>query len=241
MVSCRICGKNVDTENAGDHMKEHNKRGEIPHIQNESESNHQIDGSQPCIPSTKNTSEFNNVLFILQSKRFLQRGLRSRTLNLTNDVTFRIYSLPIHLSYSPIFLFIDLRNTEMNPTIPWLGELHTPKYLSSSFCSFAVHFYVHHYKQLECMRKQASTNTNQLWTKIRAKLGTLTINPKHLKTQSVIFYRIEYHLKQNIQSDVLQISAYVTRYGLYVNVTKEKEKEPVITIFTASYKNHMAL
>jgi hypothetical protein len=45
MVSCRICGKNVDTENAGDHMKEHNKRGEIPHIQNEPESNRQTDGS----------------------------------------------------------------------------------------------------------------------------------------------------------------------------------------------------
>jgi hypothetical protein len=53
------------------------------------------------------------------------------------------------------------------------------------------------------MRKQVSTNTNQLWTKIRAKLGTLTINPEHLKTQSVIFYRIEYHLKQNIQPGVL--------------------------------------
>ncbi len=53
------------------------------------------------------------------------------------------------------------------------------------------------------MRKQASTNTNQLWTQIKAKLGMLTINPKHLKTQSVIFYRIEYHLKQNIQPDVL--------------------------------------
>ena len=45
MVSCRICGKNVDAENAGDHMKGHNKRGEIPHIQNEPESNRQTDGS----------------------------------------------------------------------------------------------------------------------------------------------------------------------------------------------------
>ena len=45
MVSCRICRKNVDTENAGDHMKEHNKRGEIPHIQDEPESNRQRDGS----------------------------------------------------------------------------------------------------------------------------------------------------------------------------------------------------
>ena len=43
MVSCRICGKNLDTENAGDHMKDHNKRGEIPHIQSEPEASRQID------------------------------------------------------------------------------------------------------------------------------------------------------------------------------------------------------
>ena len=66
----------------------------------------------------------------------------------------------------------------MNPTIPWLGDLHIPNYLSSWFCSFVVHFYVHHYKELQCMLKQASTNTNQLWTNIRVKLGLLTINPR---------------------------------------------------------------
>ncbi|MDW0315414.1 MAG: hypothetical protein QN716_08575 [Nitrososphaeraceae archaeon] len=43
MVSCRICGKNLDTENAGDHMKDHDKRAEIPHIQSEPEARRQID------------------------------------------------------------------------------------------------------------------------------------------------------------------------------------------------------
>ena len=36
MVSCRICGKNLDRENAADHMKNHDKHGEIPHIRSES-------------------------------------------------------------------------------------------------------------------------------------------------------------------------------------------------------------
>jgi hypothetical protein len=43
MVSCRICGKNLDTESAGDHMKDHDKRGEIPHIHNEPKASSQID------------------------------------------------------------------------------------------------------------------------------------------------------------------------------------------------------
>ena len=30
-VSCRICGKNLDNENAISHMKQHDKKGEIPH------------------------------------------------------------------------------------------------------------------------------------------------------------------------------------------------------------------
>jgi BED zinc finger len=30
-VSCRICGKNLDNENASSHMKQHDKKGEIPH------------------------------------------------------------------------------------------------------------------------------------------------------------------------------------------------------------------
>jgi hypothetical protein len=32
MVSCRICSKNLDKEIASDHMKDHDKRGEIPLI-----------------------------------------------------------------------------------------------------------------------------------------------------------------------------------------------------------------
>jgi hypothetical protein len=32
MVSCRICDKNLDKENASNHMKDHAKRGEIPLI-----------------------------------------------------------------------------------------------------------------------------------------------------------------------------------------------------------------
>jgi hypothetical protein len=36
MVSCRMCGKNLDGEDAADHMKNHDKRGEIPHIRSES-------------------------------------------------------------------------------------------------------------------------------------------------------------------------------------------------------------
>jgi hypothetical protein len=32
MVSCRICDKNIDKENASNHMKDHDKRGEIPLI-----------------------------------------------------------------------------------------------------------------------------------------------------------------------------------------------------------------
>jgi hypothetical protein len=32
MVSCSICNKNLDKENASDHMKDHDKRGEIPLI-----------------------------------------------------------------------------------------------------------------------------------------------------------------------------------------------------------------
>jgi hypothetical protein len=32
MVSCRICGNNLDKENAANHMKNHDKRGEIPHV-----------------------------------------------------------------------------------------------------------------------------------------------------------------------------------------------------------------
>ena len=43
MVSCRICGKKLDTENAGDHMKDHDRRGEIPHIQNEPKASRPLD------------------------------------------------------------------------------------------------------------------------------------------------------------------------------------------------------
>ena len=32
MVSCRICDKNLDKENASNHMKDHDRRGEIPLI-----------------------------------------------------------------------------------------------------------------------------------------------------------------------------------------------------------------
>jgi hypothetical protein len=32
MVSCRICGKSLDKENAADHMRNHAKKCEIPHI-----------------------------------------------------------------------------------------------------------------------------------------------------------------------------------------------------------------
>jgi hypothetical protein len=32
MVSCRICSKNLDKEIASDHMKDHDKKGEIPLI-----------------------------------------------------------------------------------------------------------------------------------------------------------------------------------------------------------------
>ncbi len=31
MVSCRLCDKNLDNENASKHMKEHDIKGEIPH------------------------------------------------------------------------------------------------------------------------------------------------------------------------------------------------------------------
>jgi hypothetical protein len=31
MVSCRICGKNLDDENAFNHIAQHDKKGEIPH------------------------------------------------------------------------------------------------------------------------------------------------------------------------------------------------------------------
>jgi hypothetical protein len=31
MVSCRICNKNIDNENASKHMAEHAEKGEIPH------------------------------------------------------------------------------------------------------------------------------------------------------------------------------------------------------------------
>jgi hypothetical protein len=36
MVSCRICGKDLDNEIPADHMSDHDKRGEIPHIRNRS-------------------------------------------------------------------------------------------------------------------------------------------------------------------------------------------------------------
>ena len=32
-VSCRICGKNLDDENAIDHMLQHDKKGEFPHAE----------------------------------------------------------------------------------------------------------------------------------------------------------------------------------------------------------------
>jgi hypothetical protein len=37
MVSCRICGKDLENEIPFDHMKDHDKSGEIPHIRDESE------------------------------------------------------------------------------------------------------------------------------------------------------------------------------------------------------------
>ncbi len=36
MVSCRICGKDLNNEIPADHMSNHDKRGEIPHIRNRS-------------------------------------------------------------------------------------------------------------------------------------------------------------------------------------------------------------
>ncbi len=36
MVSCRICGKDLDNEIPADHMSDHDRRGEIPHIRNRS-------------------------------------------------------------------------------------------------------------------------------------------------------------------------------------------------------------
>jgi hypothetical protein len=36
MVSCRICGRDLDKEIPADHMRDHDKRGEIPHIRNRS-------------------------------------------------------------------------------------------------------------------------------------------------------------------------------------------------------------
>ncbi|HEY3525526.1 MAG TPA: hypothetical protein VGK47_04970 [Nitrososphaeraceae archaeon] len=36
MVSCRICGKDLDNEIPADHMSDHDKRGEIPHTRNRS-------------------------------------------------------------------------------------------------------------------------------------------------------------------------------------------------------------
>lgn len=32
-VSCRICGKNLDEENAINHMMQHDKNGEFPHAE----------------------------------------------------------------------------------------------------------------------------------------------------------------------------------------------------------------
>ena len=32
-VSCRICSKNLDDENAINHMMQHDKKGEIPHAE----------------------------------------------------------------------------------------------------------------------------------------------------------------------------------------------------------------
>ena len=37
MVSCRICGKDLENEIPFDHMKDHDESGEIPHIRDESE------------------------------------------------------------------------------------------------------------------------------------------------------------------------------------------------------------
>ena len=36
MVSCRICGKDLDNEIPADHMSDHDKCGEIPHTRNRS-------------------------------------------------------------------------------------------------------------------------------------------------------------------------------------------------------------
>lgn len=43
MVSCRICGKSLDKENAADHIKGHDKKCEIPHITKEAKKLDEID------------------------------------------------------------------------------------------------------------------------------------------------------------------------------------------------------
>jgi hypothetical protein len=41
MVSCRICGKNLDSENAANHMMQHDKRGDIRHVIREKNQSNQ--------------------------------------------------------------------------------------------------------------------------------------------------------------------------------------------------------
>ena len=75
------------------------------------------------------------------------------------------------------------------------------------------------------MLKQASTNTNQLWTKIRAKLGIIDYKPHAFENSicHILSKRISFEAKIE-PDDIIDKRSNVIRCGLYVKVTKEQEK-----------------
>jgi hypothetical protein len=92
----------------------------------------------------------------------------------------------------------------MNPTIPWLSELHTPNYLSSSFCSFVGRAFLCAPLQILAMYAETGLhNYKSTLDQDKSQVGNIDYKPQAFETQSVIFYRIEYHLKKKIQPDVL--------------------------------------
>lgn len=84
MVSCRICDKNLDNENASKHMMQHLKQGEIPHsvgnmMTNSNNEVHNIiiykDLNSSIDPTVKAESFLKNSLGVNFQSRYKQNTI----------------------------------------------------------------------------------------------------------------------------------------------------------------------
>jgi hypothetical protein len=86
----------------------------------------------------------------------------------------------------------------MNPTIPWLSELHTPNYLSSSFCSFVVRAFLCAPLQIVAMYAETGLlNYKSTLDQDKSQVGNIDYKPQAFENSicHILSNRISFEAK----------------------------------------------